>query len=399
MTGTRLIPAVERPDDPPARLSACVMAHPARQTAAERLAGALRELGAGVVTDPKPGSAGGTLRTSRLAWSRVEPGATHHLVVQDDSVLAPDFVRHALAGLRALPGHALGLFTEWGSFTSYALRTAALVGADWVEVVDGYMPAQALILPADVAREFDPYAARVAAGDEPDDEVLLGFLRAMGVPMVVSVSNLVQHGDEVSIAGNGWHGLRKAACWRAADAVAPGGTVLDRIALVPFFSWFTGKAICRFRHQPTSDDWRQVPAVDLLRAYGLGDDDVRRLIANASPPRTGDTAVPADLTEALLTAAVAVGLVAAECGALGGARTKEPVAAAALATLAPGGLRNFVAGDALPAVSERLLPVVEAATQLGLETAQRTSRSGHDLPAARHSPQWSGPIDDHSGRR
>ncbi|MGW1061784.1 hypothetical protein [Micromonospora rubida] len=379
--------AAERPDDPLVRLSACVMAHPVRQAAAERLAVALAEFDAGVVTDPEPGRPGGPLRTSRMAWSRVAPGATHHLVVQDDSVLAPDFVRHALAGTRALPGHALGLFTEWGSFTSYALRVAALVGTDWVEVVDGYMPAQALILPADVAREFDRYAARATTGDEPDDEVLLGFLRSMGVPMVVPVSNLVQHGDEVSIAGNGWHGLRKAACWRT-DPVAPADTVLDRIALVPFFSWFTGDAICRFRDQPASDDWRQVPAVDLLRAHGLGDDDVRRLIANGCPQRPSDAEVPAHLTQALVTAAVAVGLLAGECGApAAGARTREPVAAAALATLVPGGLRNFVDGQALPAVSEQLAPVVEAATRLGLETARRTSRSGRDLPAARHSSQ------------
>ncbi|NBE83256.1 hypothetical protein [Micromonospora rubida] len=386
-THARPTPAAEHPFDPPARLSACVMAHPARQAAAQRLAMALSDLDAGMVTDPDPGRPGGPLRTSRMAWSRVAPGATHHLVVQDDSVLTPDFVRHALAGTRALPGHALGLFTEWGSFTSYALRVAALVGVDWVEVVDGYMPAQALILPADVAREFDRYAARATAGDEPDDEALLGFLRSTGVPMVVSVSNPVQHGDEVSIAGNGWHGLRKAACWPA-DPVAPGGTVLDRIALVPFFSWFTGDAICRFRDQPASDDWQQVPAIELLRAHGLGDDDVRRLIANGCPRRPGDAAVPAHLTQSLVTAAVAVGLLAGECGApADGARTKEPVAAAALATLAPGGLRNFVDGHALPAVSEQLASVVDTAAQLGLETAERTSRSGRGLPAARHFSQ------------
>ncbi|MFF3867603.1 hypothetical protein [Micromonospora sp. NPDC001898] len=377
--------AAEHPFDPPVRLSACVMAHPARQAAAERLAVALAEFDAGVATDPEPGRPGGTLRTSRMAWSRVAPGATHHLVVQDDSVLASDFVRRALAGTRALPGHALGLFTEWGSFTSYALRIAALAGADWVEVVDGYMPAQALILPAEVAREFDRYAERATTGDEPDDEVLLGFLRAMGVPMVVSVSNLVQHGDEVSIAGNGWHGLRKAACWPA-DPVTPGETVLDRIALVPFFSWFTGDAICRFRDRPATEDWRQVPAIDLLRAYGLGDDDVRRLIADGGPQRPAEGEVPGHLTQALVTAAVAVGLLAGECGVpADGARTKEPVAAAALATLVPGGLRNFVDGHALPAVSEQLAPVVDAAAQWGLETARRTSRSGRDLPAARHS--------------
>ncbi|WP_320069854.1 hypothetical protein [Micromonospora sp. RTGN7] len=388
------------PNVPAVRLSACVMAHPTRQPAAERLAAALGELGAGVVIDPQPGRPGGALRTSRLAWSRIEPGATHHLVVQDDSVLAPGFVRHALAGTRALPGHALGLFTEWGSFTSYALRVAALVGADWVEVVDGYMPAQALILPAEVAREFDRYAARVTTGDEPDDEVLLGFLRSMGVPMVVPVSNLVQHGDEASIVGNGWHGVRKAACWRAADPVAPGGTVLDRIALVPFFSWLTGEAIYRFRHQPGSDDWRQAPAVDLLRAHGLDDDDVRRLIANGAPRCPGEAAVPAPLTHALVTAAVAVGLVAGECGApAGGVRTKDPVAAAALATLAPGGLRNFVDSGVLSTVSEELGSVVDAAAQLGLETAARTPRAGQDLPAVRHPHRWPDPVDDHSGRR
>ncbi|WP_229402108.1 hypothetical protein [Micromonospora okii] len=384
-TRARSAPAPAHPPAPPVRLSACVMAHPARRAAAERLAVALAGLDAAVATDPEPGRPGGTLRTSRLAWSRVAPDATHHLVVQDDSVLAPDFVRHALAGARALPGHALGLFTEWGSFTSYALRIAALVGTDWVEVVDGYMPAQALILPADVAREFDRYAARATTGEEPDDEMLLGFLRAVGVPMVVSVSNLVQHGDEVSIAGNGWHGLRKAACWRAGPG--PGGTVLDRIAVVPFFSWFTGKAICRFRDRPDSDDWREVPAVDLLRAHGLSDDDVRRLIPDGGPSYAGD-AVPAHLTQALVTAAVAVGLLAGECGAPADGASTGPVPAAALATLAPGGLRNFVDGSALPTVSEQLAPVVDAAVRLGLETARRTARVGGDLPAVRHpSPQ------------
>jgi hypothetical protein len=350
------------------RISAVVMTHPSRRDAADRLAKEYPDLGLTVVTDPEPGAPGGTLRTSRLAWSRVEAGATHHLVVQDDSILTTAFAAHLDTAVRHLPRHALGLFTEWGSRTSYALRVAALAGAGWVEVVDVYMPAQVLVLPADVAREFAVYAGRTATGAEPDDVALFDFLRPLGTPMLVSVPNLAEHGDLPSVAGNDQrHGLRKSACWPGEDTPPPTPVVFSGFSTVAYFSWYDGTANCLRRDPSGNGAWERLPTTDLLRYRGLDPEEIDRMLVDARAAVDATTDVPEHLLRGVLVSALALGLVAAEHGAVAASDpTGYPPAAAAIDTLAPGGLRRFVAPHDLPEIRERLRPGVVTAIRLGM---------------------------------
>src|SRR5437660_12652471 len=128
------------------------MTHPARVQSAERLGAEHRDRDLRIACDPAPELGPATLRTARAAWAMVAPHATHHLVIQDDVILPDRFFEHVAAALACRPDSALAFFAEWGCATATAIRVAALRGASWAEVVDWYVPTQALALPAAVAR-------------------------------------------------------------------------------------------------------------------------------------------------------------------------------------------------------------------------------------------------------
>ncbi|QXJ22298.1 hypothetical protein AGRA3207_003280 [Actinomadura graeca] len=359
------------PEGPGIRMSAVVMTHPARLAAAERLVAAYPGLGLRIVCDPSPGTPGGTLRTSRLAWSDVAPGATHHLVVQDDSILHPDFPALLAPAVAAMPEHALSFFTEWGSRTSNALRLAALAGAGWAEVVDTYMPAQVLVLPAGAAVRFDAHAA--ASGHTEDDMALLPFLRSEGLRALVSVPNLVEHAESPSLAGNDEpHGIRRAACYPPGPVDALGAAVLGGLTCVPYFSWFSGHARYQERDDTGSDLWKAGPARELLRDRGMGDRRIASFLARARAQRAESAFLTRHLAEeqvsALATTACALGAVAAGL-APGGLCLDSPAATGSLATLAPGGLRRCLSREALAEVARRLAPLVAEWTRIGAEEA------------------------------
>src|SRR4051794_21448311 len=97
------------------RLSAVVMTHPRRLAAARALAARHPDLDLRLVVDPRPDAPPNALRTARAAWKAVAAGATHHLVVQDDMLLADGIGALLTRAATALPGQVLSLFTEWGS--------------------------------------------------------------------------------------------------------------------------------------------------------------------------------------------------------------------------------------------------------------------------------------------
>src|SRR5581483_4321990 len=122
------------------------------------------ELDLRIIVDPDPGGTPNALRTARAAWRAVRPGATHHLVVQDDMLLVDGFAKHVRAAAEAMPHELLCFFSEWGSRTSHAVRLAALAGASWTPVLDPYVPTAAHLLPASVAQLVAEFPA-----DGPDD--------------------------------------------------------------------------------------------------------------------------------------------------------------------------------------------------------------------------------------
>ena len=188
-------------------VSAAVMAHPSRSARAYRLAERLAVYRARVVLDPEPDGPPSSLRTARRAWAAVGDDATHHLVIQDDAVPLPSLEAAVARAVASRRHDAVALFTEWGSYTSYALRLAALAGEAYAPILDRYVPSVALLLPAAVARDF---AAATADGETKDDVALAGFLAGAGIPIAVAVPCPVDHRNPESLTGNGRMGDRKS---------------------------------------------------------------------------------------------------------------------------------------------------------------------------------------------
>ncbi|MEO3764210.1 hypothetical protein [Streptomyces sp. B5E4] len=205
----------------PVRLSTVVMCHPSRLAGAERVAGECAPLPARIVRDPQPNGFPSPLRTAKAAWAAIAPGATHHLVVQDDAHLAPGFAGHVTALLERHPDRAVSLSVLWVSpYNSYRVRQAAVGGYASVRLAPWeWVPSLALALPADTARELAAYLGGFPDDTRDDDEHIAVFCAERGIPVVAPVPHVLDHGIGPSVAGNDHHGIRLAvAC--AAGPVA-----------------------------------------------------------------------------------------------------------------------------------------------------------------------------------
>src|SRR5690349_25001293 len=143
-------------------VSSAVMTHPRRLDQAERIAAEL-SLGA-VVVDPAPDDAPSALRTAIAAWAAVRPGASHHLVVQDDLAGPAGLTELVRRSAARHPSDALAFYTHWNSRNGATVRLAALAGASWVRAVrEEFTPTLAVSLPAATAADFRRHA--VASAD------------------------------------------------------------------------------------------------------------------------------------------------------------------------------------------------------------------------------------------
>ncbi|MFG3159769.1 hypothetical protein ACGFY8_07790 [Streptomyces sp. NPDC048232] len=350
------------------RLSTVIMAHPRRRAAAEALGEAHPALAARVVTDPEPQGPPSALRTARLAWRSVTADATHHLVLQDDAVLSPDFADTVAALAAARPRDSVSLFTEWGSRTANAVRAAALLGHAWAPVVDDYLPSVALVLPAGLARGFEEYAAAKAAPDATDDVTLLDYLHDVG--RVVPVAGPVDHANPPSLVGNDVMGPRSAAC--LAPGGDPEGSVLPAMRVVPYFCWWEQLAVVYLRDPASPDGWRRVPAEEALLERGIGRERVVGALRTALESVPHRELIHDRVSDVLLaevwTTAYALGVVTRDLG--GFPDLGRPAAREALSTLAPGALRRVVPVRWLAAVGELLYPLVAAAVLGGAADAE-----------------------------
>lgn len=219
------------------RLEVRIMTHPARRARAERLAESISAMNPRLVVDDDEV---GTLATSRRAWLDGAGHADHVLVLQDDVVPAPGFITSVEAAVTAAPDAAISLFAEWGSRTAQLIRLAAWEGNSWAKVADIYTPSQGLVLPASTAVAFTEWS-RDRAG--PDDLELAAFLRRTGTARIAAVPNLLEHDDEPSLVGNGFHGLRRAAVV-ATEQFLPrsAATAGADLTWTPWASWMRSMA-------------------------------------------------------------------------------------------------------------------------------------------------------------
>jgi hypothetical protein len=267
------------------RLSAAIMTHPSRRALADDLAASLVPEPVRIVVDPKPDEPPGLLRTSLCAWSAIEPGTTHHLVFQDDVAVAPGFLARVRADVEAHPGEALAYFANWDSLDGAAVRLGVFCRADWVETTSYWTPAQALVLPVDVARAY----VRFGAGQPADlfDDIVIGrLLSAIGVTALLSIPSLVDHRELPSLARPGRPHLG-TACFQPGLAVrrplAGPPTALEAIPML-----LHGRSMYACQAGRTGPwrtrRWRMVPAAAHLDALGLGAE--RRDAAFAAALRT-----------------------------------------------------------------------------------------------------------------
>lgn len=360
------------------RLSAAVLTHPARLRYAEEMRRRHPELDLRIVVDPAPGAGSAAAHAAcRLAWAAVDADATHHLVVEDDTVLCAEFRERLMGAIAARGDQAIACYTEWGSETSYAVRLAALAGAAWADVVDDYVPTQALVLPADVARGFS---------ESPDesgpllDYTMRTYLASVGVPAHVTVPNLAEDARLPSLTGHDHLGERASVCFLGNLSADIDWSAAVVPATVPAMSYGVGQAYSVVRGG--DGRWRRAlqPLIprhgsSLEATLDAGRQAVQRWPALVS-------AVGTRLLLALWLTAHGLGLVAAELldrdtdsARLVDRVPARPIVRQALATMPRGALRFLVEVPRLIEHSPRLTRLVELGVRQGFE-AGRAVRLG-----------------------
>lgn len=368
------------------RLSAVVMTHPRRRAAAEKLAlssppGLVR-----VVMDPDPTGTPSVLRTALAAWSAIEDGATHQLVIQDDMTLSESFFDRVRSAIEELPDAALALFALWDSRNGAAVRWGAMGGARWVGAVNEYFPCVAIVLPRPVAEGFVAYG-RSRLGGWPDDILMHRYLRATGVPRYVAVPNLAEHQDHGSLSGNAFRGPRRSVCFLPEDRPGSEGRTLAPPTVLPFFKH--GVAQCAVRVPGPGPERRlHLDTEQFLRGAGLPASLLR-------PP--GAQEAGADVRGTWLTA-LAMGFEAARTGLAPPSGDCEAYLES-VATIGTGGISDTHTEEHLAERRAPLARLAHRALDAGREAAapQRGPR-----PRRRDGLVWraaANPLGEHLARR
>ncbi|MFB8230347.1 hypothetical protein [Cellulosimicrobium sp. NPDC055967] len=281
-------------------LSVVVMHHPARGDVSDLVA-ACAPLDVRVVEDPEPDGPPSPLRTAKRAWAAVAPGATHHLVLQDDVTPVPGFAELVLRAVRARDRHAVALYSNWNSpRNAYLVRAAAVAGQAWAPLGhDEWVPTLGLVLPAEGALRLAAHLATLPDDERDDDEAVVTFCAREGYPVVATLPHLLEHGDGPSLAGNDAHGARHATV-PAGDAVDPDAWDRPGLDREPARSPTTGRpvAVTLERSRCTLRVLRPGAGEPLEHPFGWGWDawswwlgvdpaavahDVSVLVAGASP--------------------------------------------------------------------------------------------------------------------
>ncbi|MEW2069180.1 hypothetical protein [Streptomyces sp. NPDC007346] len=369
------------------RLSAVVMTHPRRRAAAEKLVlnappGQLR-----VVMDPDPTGTPSVLRTALAAWSAIENGATHQLVVQDDMTLSEFFFDRVRSAIEELPDAALALFSLWDSRNGAAVRWGAMAGSRWVGAVNEYFPCVAIVLPRAVAEGFVAYG-RPRLGGWPDDILMHRYLHAAGIPRYVAVPNLAEHQDQGSISGNAFRGPRRSVCFLPEDRPGSEGRTVSPPSVLPFFKY--GVAQCAVRVPGPGPERRlHLDTEQYLRGAGLPASLLR-------PPGAGPA--EADVRGTWLTA-LAMGFEAARAG-LPAPSSESEAYAESVATIGTGGISNTSTEEHLAQRREPLAETARLALAAGREAAA-AHRAG-PRPQRQGSLAWraaGNPLGEHLARR
>lgn len=141
---------------------------------------------------------------ARKCWSMgAATDATHVLVVQDDAVLADDFVAGATNAVRARPHDAVSFYSA-----RKEVPAARDAGKPWVALPgSSWLGALAVVLPRQMTAEFVAWAdaaevEQAKAWRYHDDTRLAAYLSATRRRMWVTAPSLVDHRNEPSQMGH-----------------------------------------------------------------------------------------------------------------------------------------------------------------------------------------------------
>jgi hypothetical protein len=357
------------------QVSTAVMAHPARRQQAEQLQRRHPELNAEIVLDPDPDGKPATLRTAVAAWSRVREGATHHLVMQEDVQLCRNFNTTMHQALSVAPQGGLAFFTNWTMATAQAVRLAAVGGASWTPAVDAWVPTQALLLPADVARGFAPFAERYPA-EKPDNRAMAEYLGERGLITYVAIPNLVEHRRTSSLLFNDlFYGVRNSVAFpESADVgMAP---FTDRVVAPPAVATMGTGDFESFCHYEPLVGWpgsSTAPGPEVLMMHGMAAPELVESFSSdldyhpeAAATGLGESLLFQFWLTTFIQGHIARGLPdMTQFGDLDAAFDKNRWAGVALSTFPAGALRKTFPRSSCRQVAEQLTPLCMSAMRAG----------------------------------
>jgi len=190
-----------------------IMYHPRRRGEIEQIRQACLPLIAVPVEDPDPDGPPSAIRTAKKAWATIASGVTHHLVLQDDVALAPDFASRLQTLVERFPDRPVALYTaDSAAFNSFQARMAALAGQSWTNLVPWeWVPTLGLVMPRGIAADLAAFLDSFEDAYIADDEAIRLFCAWHRLQLVAPIPHLLDHvAGEASLVGNAPHGPRKA---------------------------------------------------------------------------------------------------------------------------------------------------------------------------------------------
>jgi len=219
-------------------VSVAVMAHRVRAPLVEALVARLdRPAHVAWAANTAPSTAPeARWRTAAAAWSAADPGATHHLVLQDDAVVCRDLVAGLEAALDATPavaGHPVSIYYGNHHGPSRLIDAeaveAARVGASWV-IGRTLRWGVAIVAPTAHAKPLVAWCERLR-GMPYDARLARYFRNVAGRRCWYTWPGLVDHDDSVtSLVGHTRGRVAHRFCGRDSSALDLdwSGPIIDR---------------------------------------------------------------------------------------------------------------------------------------------------------------------------
>lgn len=177
-------------------LSVAIMAHPRRRRQAELLAA---QTGGYIVWDTKNDE----WDTGSRALAAHNPGASHHIVLQDDAMPIPKFLGHAAAAIEQHPDRLISFYLgtwkplEWQAAVDDATEDADRLGLSWL-MCDRLLHGVAIALPV---ADIEPLLEWCQRPEVPYDERIGIWYRYVAErPALFTWPSLVDHADTDTIA-------------------------------------------------------------------------------------------------------------------------------------------------------------------------------------------------------